>query len=696
MQKWQHIDFHLHTLPNEELDNQFSFSMDWLKEYTSNLNLDAIAITNHDFLDIQNFKQIQKELNGKVKIFPGAEVKLKGGHILIIDEPKNIQRIHDSLMKLKNIHQGNGLPNEEEFIMAFPYFSELLIIKDAAKSKSYNPESEDSKLEKAFSAGDSGSAKAFNRLKKSDSEVAPVLFGDHHATYDDEDKRHMYVVQKTTYIKVSELKIASFKLSLKNKENVSLLPNKKIENPARFFLNGKSVVASDSENLVLGRRGTGKTHLIEDLLHGGQSKTLYIKQGELVQDSNQEEFSKRLKSDNQATVEEYFNAYQSFFNEIVLLRQMDDFTNSAENFLQSIKEFGRQIKNSDESSKVPLFSDPKSSKHYKSVGISGIQKALDSLLTIKQPKYAEVIYSKIGKEKLQDLKELFASEKALSDKFNKLYEVTESTRRSVKKELSKISSTDAPDSDNFKFMDWFARKERIRLFNFAAKNSVVRKHIILEKKVGEYFTLRISARPFKTAQEILNQTARKFPVQDLFTTKYLKEDYWGYLDALLKNDQLQGIQLWELLLKVDYQLLNDEGNPASGGQRAEYDLLKKLDLAYQYDLVLIDEPEGSFDNPFLTSRLLPTIDQISSKTTTFVITHSSSVGSLLNPNFIFITRLVNGEYQILTGDFDSGKLINIESQEEELIYDSMIELMEAGDVNFDRKGDVYESLNSFR
>ena len=44
----QKIDFHLHTIASIK-DSDFIFSLDWLRNYVGEMELDAIAITNHDF-----------------------------------------------------------------------------------------------------------------------------------------------------------------------------------------------------------------------------------------------------------------------------------------------------------------------------------------------------------------------------------------------------------------------------------------------------------------------------------------------------------------------------------------------------------------------------------------------------------------------------------------------------------------------
>ena len=41
------IDFHIHTISSEK-DYDFQYSSQWMQDYVSKAQLDAIAITNHD------------------------------------------------------------------------------------------------------------------------------------------------------------------------------------------------------------------------------------------------------------------------------------------------------------------------------------------------------------------------------------------------------------------------------------------------------------------------------------------------------------------------------------------------------------------------------------------------------------------------------------------------------------------------
>ena len=74
------IDFHIHTISTDR-DADFDFSLESLRMYVEECGLDAIAITNHDVFDTEQFRSIEKELD--IPVFPGIEVSLNCGHLLI-------------------------------------------------------------------------------------------------------------------------------------------------------------------------------------------------------------------------------------------------------------------------------------------------------------------------------------------------------------------------------------------------------------------------------------------------------------------------------------------------------------------------------------------------------------------------------------------------------------------------------------
>ncbi|MCG7894843.1 MAG: hypothetical protein JAZ12_10355 [Candidatus Thiodiazotropha taylori] len=77
------IDLHFHTIPTI-CESSFEFSLDKLRDYIVSSEIDAIAITNHDLFDLDQFRQISSEISASV--FPGIEINLESGHVLVVGD----------------------------------------------------------------------------------------------------------------------------------------------------------------------------------------------------------------------------------------------------------------------------------------------------------------------------------------------------------------------------------------------------------------------------------------------------------------------------------------------------------------------------------------------------------------------------------------------------------------------------------
>ena len=82
------IDLHIHTITTIS-DSDFTFCMDSLKRYVTEANLDAIAITNHNIFNVEQFRDINESL--PITVFPGIEINLDNCHILLLSDGSDIE-----------------------------------------------------------------------------------------------------------------------------------------------------------------------------------------------------------------------------------------------------------------------------------------------------------------------------------------------------------------------------------------------------------------------------------------------------------------------------------------------------------------------------------------------------------------------------------------------------------------------------
>jgi len=169
------IDLHIHTVSTIS-DRSFNFDLDNLKKYVSEAGLDAIAITNHDVFDGIQFRAISELLD--VVVFPGIEVNLDGGHVLIISDVADLEDFENkSKLVSQRITQAGDSISIDELQKIFCDLNDYLLIPHYDKKPSISGETLD-RIACYVAAGEVDSAKKFIRAIKDDTKLTPVLFSD--------------------------------------------------------------------------------------------------------------------------------------------------------------------------------------------------------------------------------------------------------------------------------------------------------------------------------------------------------------------------------------------------------------------------------------------------------------------------------------------------------------------------------------
>ncbi len=154
---------------------------------------------------------------------------------------------------------------------------------------------------------------------------------------------------------------------------------------------------------------------------------------------------------------------------------------------------------------------------------------------------------------------------------------------------------------------------------------------------------------------------------------------------------------FKFFTKVEYNILNRHGFKVSGGERSEFRLLQAINDAQRYDMLLIDEPESSFDNIFLKSEVNELIKDISKSVPVVLVTHNNTVGASIKPDFILYTdkHVENGtvEYEIYSG-FPSDKLLTGLNGEKTKNIDILLNCLEAGEKAYVDRRSSYEILKN--
>ena len=154
---------------------------------------------------------------------------------------------------------------------------------------------------------------------------------------------------------------------------------------------------------------------------------------------------------------------------------------------------------------------------------------------------------------------------------------------------------------------------------------------------------------------------------------------------------------YKYFVKVDYRVLNEDNLTVSGGQLAEYNLLQKIQDAKNYDMLLVDEPESSFDNLFLKKEVIGLLKDMAASMPVIVVTHNNTLGASIQPSYILYAAKTkeNGEakFKIYSGLPTDREL---KTPDGEVIdnFTVMMDTLEAGDVAYKERSRNYESLKN--
>jgi len=234
----------------------------------------------------------------------------------------------------------------------------------------------------------------------------------------------------------------------------------------------------------------------------------------------------------------------------------------------------------------------------------------------------------------------------------------------------------------------------------------------LEKKINEFlngivtkspqknerlhgYQIQVNLVPYESASQFQKEIGTKEAVNNDLMEAYKNKDFITFLNNLKCKKFYNEANFAEYLVRKEVKLLDSDGVPASGGQAVGFALMLRLNEAKNKPIILIDEPESSLDNAYIKSELNSELKQLARNSMVVVITHNSTLGTLLEPDYLIVTsKDNNGNYSIMSGEFSSSKIKDSINGLEEKSHDKFIEAMESGIDSYTKKGEIYANLNS--
>ena len=384
--------------------------------------------------------------------------------------------------------------------------------------------------------------------------------------------------------------------------------------------------------------------------------------------------------------DKHLSSFKSIIDDVV---NIDLIANSrkVEEYLETLLKLADEANKRDAFSKATLFNE---TLFEKSDG-KGLNELINAVrLLIENIEFEEIISKHIANEALKSLAceliELLWTKTLLKNKKSVVNDIVQDIKSKLK---LRSAATQIKDIDLYSIL---IDHKKILKFNLIAKELQSERNIYEENVQG--FKVICKQRAFSGAGEVKTISGKKVAFSDVFN------DYdspYKYLVGLKNIEALTPSEFYKYFACIEYQILNKDGFKVSGGERSEFRLLQEIKDAQNYDYLLIDEPESSFDNIFLKGEVNEILKEISRTMPVVVVTHNSTVGASINADYIVYTsKEVEGQeivYRRYSGHPSVKELQSLDGKKIDN-FRATIDSLEAGEEAYFERKSGYESIKN--
>ena len=671
------MDLHIHTVSTKR-DKPFEFSIEKLKGYVMQEKVDLIAITNHNLFDAQQFGDITNAL--PIKVFPGIEVDIEGGHLIVITDPSDID---DFTEKCAKVYRLNGTSedsyiSEAQFMEIFNDLGKYILIPHYEKEPKL-PLERVPQISPYIKCGEACSAKKFIYMQSRSEKLVTVLFSDWRV-----EEKAQFPLGRQTYIDIDDVNMMSLKYALTDKAKVSLKPE---DGNSLFQILDNGLQISTGLTVLLGKRSSGKTYTLDQInaqFPGGK----YIKQFSLLStddEQSQRKFEAALKNRGNSVTESYLGPFKTVVDDVQSVNLEQD-AKEIDEYLETLKKAGEDAQRQDIFSKANLYQE----SNFSIKNLSSLVEMIEAVETLLGSiEYKELVEKYVGRRSLLRLA-IALREQYIQEKTDSLHkEYVNSLIISVKKELSVRSSTTAvPDIDLYQIL---MNQRKVQVFRDVAK--MIKKPRVIQAQNLYSYRVVAQSSPFSGALAMQKVSRSKTVFSDAFK-EY--NDPYKFLQVL-KGKDIPASEYYKYFVNITYEVFNQYGSPASGGERSEYNLLQELSDGVKNNILILDEPESSFDNIFLRDGVDSLLKDISKTIPVIIATHNNTIGVSVHPDYIVYACkevLSDGklEYHLYSGYPSSEDLVDLKGNHISR-KSVLLDCLEAGEAAYMDRRNSYEILN---
>jgi ABC-type dipeptide/oligopeptide/nickel transport system ATPase component len=671
------IDLHIHTIPTIS-DSDFAFDLNALANYIKTCSVDGIAVTNHNIFDLNQYREIEKCL--EIPVYPGVEINIENGHLLLISDICDLSDFQSKCLELsRRIVKKEDSIKASELKTIFGDLNRYLLIphydKDPALSESALLE-----LRPFISAGEVNSPKKFIYCIKDPDSLVPVYFSDCRF----ESKLGEFPTRKT-FINCGDMTFNAIKSCLRDKSKVFLSLDEG-RRTFQIFSDGQKL--STGLNVIIGERSTGKSFTLKRIFDL-YPDVKYIRQFSLVERDEQldeEKFGRLLSQHHSLFTQDYLKEYMLVVNDVSNVDiEMND--NAVLAYMDSLKRHAIESEKQDAYSKARLFGE----EPFQIVDSKGLRELIESVIhLIENIEYREIIQRYVSLAALRKLVVALIMDHSRKEEERLKKHWINDLITDIKKSLQlRTAATIIKEVDLYNTA--LDQKKRQRFI--VITNNLRRERTVMEKNMQGFKVVATVGR-YGGAGELKTESKSKIAFKSVYQSY---DDPYQFLKCLKAMDDIPKSEYYRYFAKVTYKILNSDGFEVSGGERSEYNLLQEIDDAQKYDMLLIDEPESSFDNIFLKSEVNKMIKDISLSMPVVLVTHNNSVGASIMPDYILCTKKeITGktiDYRIYSG-FPSDQDLKSTDGKAVKNIDMTLSCLEAGKEAYEERSRLYADIEN--
>ena len=703
------IDLHCHTIKTKKSDGiSRNVTVEDFSKYMNDLEIKIVAITNHNYFDLKQYNEFSESVKETTMVWPGIELdikqKPKDGHMIVICDPKN----KEEFSKIFDMSKDKADDYSIDIKTLGEKTKKLNCIYICHYYKK-NPEINDDIIQNIEKSG-IDETRIFKEPSNYKTLGIFATFNNNVIIGSDVQDWNKYKECNFSNLKLDVDSFNQFLLlSKKEPTIITTLLNKK--NKEKFNMKPHNSVSLSIElyediNIIFGDKGTGKTEMLKSLEQSMISKNMNVVA--YYGNEKDSEFDKLINRDD------YFINDTKLFNEKVkyafeYIYSWNDIDPT------SLKDYIEWYETKDNNE------NKKSLKICDLLNLDVIDKKIYNKETDRLKKvddFIEYINSDNSNYGLSDvefiqLKDLLTKIEVNQSAFKKNAWIDKYSTDLVNYSIDKIKNITAMHSQSksvpsetgiSKFIkNRLCLKENIDIVLDYLNNTT---DIVKEKYLGN---LVDKGNIYKyTKFKLLDSNGEKSVASEFSTNKITdlrevkkileicKENI--YNDVLIQK--IEELKTLDVIIKDGLEFVGvtkyvgiESGDVYKPSQGEKSMLLLNLKLNEDADNYILDEPELSLGNQYISSTIVPILNKLANARKRIVIaTHNANIAVRTLPYLSILRTHNNGIYNTYLGNPFTNKLIDIYNDNNILDWkEESLNILEGGEEAFEERSFVYEA-----